>query len=102
MKKALITALSLLLAFVLPFVILIRGTNLLRMEAGWPFLPSIIVSALVTSILLFIYISLIYGKITGHWGKRAALKGRLYFTLFVVLAFTIHGITFISTKQYER
>jgi len=88
--------LKLLLLLVLPFILLIRGAVYFHSE--YTLLPgaSLIVSGAITTVLLFIYLTFMYGQVTGKIGNGNALRRRSVIALFLVLGYSIYGLFFLS------
>ena len=91
--------LKLLLLLVLPFILLIRGAVYFHSE--YTLLPgaSLIISGAITTVLLFIYLTFMYGRVTGKIGSTNALKRRSVIALLLVLGYSIYGLFFLSNTN---
>lgn len=86
----------------LPFIILIRGS--LWIYTSYQLHPwiSIIAGALMSSFVLFIYCSWLYGKLTGKIGSFNGLRRRFALTSLIVFGFALHGLMYISAKNIKN
>lgn len=81
---------------VLPFIILIRGAVYMHFNKGWSSNMSLLVSIGITALLLVIYFSVFYGKLTKKKTKIRYLRRRFAISFFIVGIFVFHGIVFMS------
>ncbi len=88
--------LKLIIILVLPFIILIRGAVYLYLDQGMNYMISLLTSGLITSVLLVIYFSIFYGKLTKRRTKIKYLRRRFTVIFFLVGAFTLYGIVNLS------
>jgi hypothetical protein len=86
---------------VLPFVVLIRGAVYFNTSMDLGIWPSLAGGVVITTILLFIYMTFIYGRFTGKVGDKDNLKRRLLFAFLIVLGFALHAIIFISNDNIK-
>ena len=91
--------LKLLLLLVLPFILLIRGAVFFHSEYALMPSMSLVASGLVTTVLLFIYLTFMYGRVTGKIGSRNVLKRRSLIALLLVLGYSIYGLFFLSNSN---
>jgi len=83
------TLLQLLLMLFLPFWLLIRGSVFLYEHYGWHYLPAMLVSGAVVSLLLLIYVAMIWDALFGaNKMTRTSIKGKMVFVLSLMLLFT--------------
>ncbi len=84
------------LLVVMPFIFLIRGA--VFFHESYHLMPSLAIAggAMATVVLLFIYLSFLYGKMTGRWGGSGVLKRRGAIAFLLVLVYSMHGLLFIS------
>lgn len=87
---------------VLPFAILIRAATFIHISYKWDSLTCLVGAAVITSILMFIYFSFFYGKLTGRFGDFDALKRRAIIAFLVVAVYSIHGILFFSSSNLKN
>ena len=86
---------------VLPFIVLLRGAVYLNTSQSMGIWPSLVGGIIITTILLFIYMTFIYGRFTGRVGDKNNIKRRLLFALIIVLGFAAHAIIFISNDNIK-
>jgi len=90
---------KIVLILTLPFIILIRGAVFLHLEKGlYPSL-SILVSAGLTALLLVVYFSIIYGKLTKKRTSIKYLRRRFALMFFLVGGFVLYGIVNLSSSN---
>lgn len=91
--------LKLILLLILPFILLIRGAVYFHSE--YTLLPgvSLIVSGAITTVLLFIYLTFMYGQMTGKIGSGNALRRRSVIALLLVLGYSVYGLFFLSNTN---
>lgn len=90
------------LLLVLPFALLIRGATYFHVYQEWPAILCLIGAAIVTAILMFIYFSLFYGKLTGRFGSFNALKRRALIAFLLVVVYSMHGVLFFSSDNLKH
>jgi len=91
--------LKLLLLLVLPFILLIRGAVYFHGEYDWLPGASLLISGAITTVLLFIYLTFMYGRVTGKIGSGNVLKRRSMIALLLVLGYSIYGLFFLSNTN---
>ncbi len=87
---------------VLPFIVLIRGAVYFNTSMEWAIWPSLAGGVVITTLLLFIYMTFIYGKFTGKVGDKDNLQRRLIFAFLIVAGFALHAIIFISNDNIKK
>ncbi len=96
--------LKLFLLLVLPFCFLIRGASFVHTHYfAHPWL-AIACGAAATIVLLFLYMTFLYGNLTGRLGDGGALKRRGTIAILLVLFYSANSILFISgaNTKYEE
>ncbi len=91
--------LKLLLLLILPFILLIRGAVYFHSEYTLIPSASLIASGAITTVLLFIYLTFMYGRMTGRIGSGNVLKRRSMIALLLVLGYSIYGLFFLSNTN---
>ena len=87
---------------VFPFILLIRGAVTFHQQFHFGPLLSILSGILITSVLLFLYLSVVYGQFTGKLGTSKAIKRRAFWALVIVSLFAIHGIFYTSGNNMKN
>jgi len=90
---------KLIILLVLPFGILIKCAVFFHDYYHWASSMSLLVSGCITAFLLFIYLSFMYGKLTGKIGSGNVLKRRSIIALFLVLGYSVYGLFFLSNSN---
>ncbi len=85
----------------LPFALLLRGATYIHVNCALPASVCLMAAALLTAVLMFVYFSIFYGKLTGRFGSFDALKRRAIIALLMVMVYSLHGILFISAKHWK-
>jgi len=80
----------------LPFILLIRGAVYLYLEEGLSSYFSLAISIVGTALVLVIYFSMIYGRMTKKRGFVKYLRRRFAVSFFIVGAFVLYGVAFLS------
>lgn len=83
----------------MPFFILIRLAVYLHFDQGFNTNLALLTSAIVSTILLMIYFSVIYGRLTKRKTAIKYLRRRFAILFFLVGIFVLHGIIFISPEN---
>ena len=87
---------------VFPFVVLIRGSVFLHTKfALWPWL-CILGGTFFTVVLLFIYFSFIYGRLSGKFGNEGTIKRRVLIAFLIVVLYAFHGLFYISNGNLKN
>ncbi|MFK7806591.1 MAG: hypothetical protein AB8F74_02205 [Saprospiraceae bacterium] len=90
------------LLLILPFIFLIRGAVFLHdhyQSAPW---LAIFGATFLTIVLLIIYLTIFYGKMTGRMGTSSVFKRRIFLTVILVLGFSLNGLFFMSNKNAKH
>lgn len=90
---------KLLLILILPFCILIRGAVYLNFAEGINAMLALSASAFFTAILLVIYFSFVYGKLTKKKTKIKYIRRRFVISFLLVGGFVLYGIVFLSSSN---
>lgn len=87
---------KLVFLLVFPFILLIRGAVFLH--EGYALAPWVSTMGGVgfSAVLLFIYFSFFYGKLTGSLGGFDAIKRRFIIAVLLMILFSLQGILFFS------
>ena len=101
MIRWLFKLLSVLFLLTLPFILLIRGAVFLHINYNLHAWIALVGGMVVTIVLLVIYFSLIYRRITGKLGKLTSLKRRTYVAVLVVAGFAGYAIMYISGENVK-
>ena len=97
--RILTMTIGILLLIALPFVVLIRGA--IWMHTEYETLPwlSILFGTVVMTVVLLVYFTYLYGKITGKVGKKGWLKRRARIALIIALAYVLQSALYFSNKN---
>jgi len=90
---------KLLLLLILPFILLIRGAVFFHDYHELSASLSLFSSGFITTFLLFLYLTLMYGKVTGKIGNGNVLKRRSIIALLLVLGYSVYGLFFLSNSN---
>lgn len=90
------------LIIVLPFFILIRGSSFIHNNYDLGPWTSLAGGAVITTVLLFIYMTFIYRKFTKKIGDSDNLKRRGLFALALVVLYCGYGLFFISSDNFKN
>ncbi len=104
MKRLIYNLIKIVLLLVLPFIFLVRGSVYLNETYSLGPWLSMGGGILATAVLLFLYFTFLYGKLTGRFGDSDNLMRRTALSLMIVSAYAIYGLIFISgnnTKTTE-
>jgi hypothetical protein len=91
-----------MLLLVLPFIVLIRLAVWLHIHRelnGWVALSG---SVIATTLLMAIYFSFMYTKMTGRLGDWMGFKRRAYAAGFLVFAYTAYTLFYISGENVKH
>ena len=91
--------LKIAILLLLPFCLLIRGAVFLHYEKGLNSYISLTVSAAATAILLVIYFSVVYGRLTKRRSKIKYLRRRFAISFFLVGVFVLYGLVYLSNAN---
>ena len=88
--------------FLLPFLILVRGSVYIHSHyISQPWI-ALLGGALMTILVLWIYFSVVYARVTGKMGKWKSFKKRGYLAAFFVLGFCAYGLIYLSGKNVKK
>lgn len=87
---------------VLPFVSLIRGSIFFLEKYDLGATLSIGAGVGLTTILLFLYFTFIYSRLTKKIGDADNLKRRLLFALLLVVAYCSYGLWFMPAQNFKN
>ncbi len=102
MLKFILRIFYLLFLLLLPFILLIRVAVGMHEQYAWNGWLALLVSGSVTSLIVLIYFSFLYSKITGKVGDWMAFKRRAYAAGFLVFAFAAYGLFYISGENMKH
>ncbi|MEL6124292.1 MAG: hypothetical protein AAFR14_11275, partial [Bacteroidota bacterium] len=80
---------------------LLRGATYLHGHYELSPMLSIIGGMLISGVVLLLYITLIYERLTDRLGGVRAFKNRSFFVLIILLGFCAHGLFFISSANLK-
>ena len=101
MKKIFFFLIRLVLLLVLPFICLIRGAvfgHEYYELAPW---VSILLGIGITVLVLLLYFSFIYGRITGKIGSARSFKLRILFAIFLVIGYSTYAIVYLADSNVK-
>ena len=90
---------KLIMLLIFPFILLIRGAVFLHERYGLAPWISTMGGVGFSAILLFIYFSFFYGKLTGSLGGFDAMKRRFTIAVLLMVLFSLQGILFFSSDN---
>ncbi len=93
---------KIILLLVLPFAFLIRGAVYFHHYQSFSPWIAIAGGVMVTTVLLFIYMTFFYGRLTGKLGDSGSLKRRSFFALIIVLGYSLYGLVFLSDSNVKH
>lgn len=99
MKSVLFFILKAVILLILPFIVLIRGAVYFHSHYEWHPQLAILGGALVTLVLLVIYFSWFYGRLTGKVGTSKSFKFKAYLGLVLVLGYCAYGLFFFNGEN---
>lgn len=67
----------------------------------WGTWPSLVGGVLITAVILFIYMTFVYGRLTGKFGDKDNIKRRMLFAFLIVLGFSLQAIIYVSNKNMK-
>ena len=91
----------LLILLILPFILLIRLAVWMHTTYAWNGWMALGVSCAATTILMLLYFTVMYSKMTGKLGTWLALKRRAYFAGFLVFSFAAYSLFYISSDNVK-
>ena len=86
----------------LPFLLLLKGAIYIHVHYAFSPWVCILLGILLTTLILFVYFSFAYGKISGRFGGEDVIKRRAMIALIVVLAYCGHGIFYLSGNHFKN
>lgn len=95
---------KIVLLLTLPFILLIRGAVYLYEQYQFNPWVCLGLGMLATAVLLAIYFSVFYGRLTGRWGESAGgfvarFRRRSFFALLIVLGYSLYGLLYLSNTN---
>ena len=85
-----------------PFLTLIRGSVYCHTALDWSPWMSIMGGIGMTSLVLMIYFTALFGRIAGRVGSAKSLKNRWIFILILLIGFSAHGLFFLSSENVKQ
>lgn len=89
------------LAIVLPFFLLIRGSIFIHTHHNLGPWISLAGGAALTALILFIYMTLVYRRFTKKFGDADNLRRRSLFSIALVGVYCVYGLFFISAGNMK-
>lgn len=93
--------LKIVFLLLMPFALLLRGATYIHINYDLSASACLLGATLITALLMFVYFSIFYGKLTGRFGSFDALKRRAIIALLMVAIYSLHGVLFMSTKHWK-
>jgi len=100
--KVLFNLLKILFLIVIPFIVFIRGSVYIYEHHQMPTWIAFAGGAIFTSIVLALYFSMIYRKITGRFGSLRSLRKRIVIALILILGYSFYGLLFVSADNAKH
>ena len=94
--------LRVVLVIVLPFFLLIRGSIFIHENHDFGAWISLSSGAILTSVILFIYMTFVYRRFTKKFGDSDNLQRRGLFSLALVGVYCAYGLFFISAGNMKN
>lgn len=91
-----------ILVIVLPFFLLIRGSILLHINYNLGPWISLAGGAVLTAVILFLYMTLVYRRFTKTFGDTDNLQRRSLFAVALVVLYCGYGLFFISSDNVKN
>lgn len=82
-------------------MVLIRGSVFFHNTMGYGTWPSLIGGIVITALVLFLYMTFVFGRFTGRVGKAKGIKQRMVFALLVVIGFSLHALVFYKNDNMK-
>lgn len=101
MKKLCFFIFRLVVLLVLPFICLIRGAEWGHSYYELSPWPAILVGMGITSFMLILYFSFIYGRITGKLGSARSFKVRIAFAIALVIGYSTYAVVYLSDSNVK-
>lgn len=102
MVRFFIRLFSILLVLGLPFAALIRGAVYFHEQYDLGAYPSLLGGMALTIVIVVVYMSVFYSRMTNRLGSLTGLKSRSIFAGVVILGYVIHGLFFISAGNVKN
>jgi len=99
MKAVFFFIIKTVMLLVLPFIVLIRGAVYFHSNHVWHPQLAIIGGGVITLLVLIIYFSWFYGRLTGKLGSKESFKFRAFLAAVLVIGYCAHGLFFFSGKN---
>lgn len=99
--RFLIFVLLIAILAIFPFIALIRGAVYIHEIYEWMPWAALLGGVGITTILLMIYFTFIYGRLTGRIGNKGWLKRRFWMAMVVVLLFAGQGVFYLSAGNMK-
>ena len=96
MKEVLFFVLKTAFLIILPFIVLIRGAVYFHANHEWHPQMAILGGGFITLLLLIIYFSWFYGRLTGELGNAKSFKFKAFFAILLVVGYCFHGLFFLN------
>ena len=93
---------KILALLILPFILLIRGSVFLHEQYGLFSWLSLVGGIGMCALVMVLYFSVFYGRITGRLGSFGAIKRRALIAFICVLFYSLNGILFISSGNMKN
>ncbi|MEE9438908.1 MAG: hypothetical protein V3V14_07910 [Saprospiraceae bacterium] len=87
---------------VLPFLLLLRGSIYFHSNYNLGPWISLLAGVMGTSVILFIYITIVYKKMTRKIGDTDNLQRRGLFALSLVIMYCVYGLFFMSSENVKN
>ncbi|MDH3648035.1 MAG: hypothetical protein OEQ53_00035 [Saprospiraceae bacterium] len=101
MKKTLFWTLRATILVILPFMVLIRGSVYLHEHMNvFPRL-ALFGGVALTFVLLFIYFTFFYGRLTGEWGSVGSFRRRAIILVLFIAAYCGYALFYVSGSNVK-
>lgn len=97
----LVAIIKYLAILILPFLTLVRGSIYIHEHYDLGAYLSLFVGLGITTLLLFVYMTIIYRKVTNKLGDTDNMQRRFLFALALSVGYCIYGIFFISADNFK-
>jgi len=99
MKTFIFFILKTISLLVLPFIVLIRGAVYFHSEYTMHPQIALLSGGLIALVVLMIYFSWFYGRLTGKLGSKESFKFRAFLAAVLVIGYCAHGLFFFNGKN---
>ena len=86
---------------ILPFILLIRISVFVHVRYELSAYPCLFIGMISTTVVLFIYFSILHGFLTGTIGNYAGIKRRSIIAFLVVFLYGAHALFFFSSSNVK-